>query len=56
MQVYIFGVFVGVFALVTGAYYLLVLVPEQRGQSAVRRRRPVAVLYGFTLPWPTDQT
>jgi tight adherence protein B len=38
VQVYFLGVFVGVFALVMGAYWLLILVPEQRGQSAVRRR------------------
>jgi len=38
VQLYFLGVFVGVFALVMGAYWLLILVPEQRGQSVVRRR------------------
>jgi len=32
------GTFVGVFAIVTGAYWLLVLLPETRGQAALRRR------------------
>src|SRR5262245_28122765 len=38
MQPYILGVFVGVFGIVTGAYWALVVVPERRGQTAVRRR------------------
>src|SRR5262245_23698330 len=31
-------VFVGVLAAVTGAYYLFIVIPEQRGQVVVRRR------------------
>jgi len=38
MQVYIGGIFVVVLALVFGGYWMLVVVPEQRGQSRIRRR------------------
>jgi tight adherence protein B len=38
MIIYVVGIFIGVFAGIFGAYYAFVLVPEQRGQIAVRRR------------------
>jgi tight adherence protein B len=38
MQIYIIGIFVAVLALVLGAYWILVVLPEQRGQSRVRKR------------------
>ena len=38
MNLLILACFVGVFALVVGAYWMFIVVPEQRGQGAVRRR------------------
>src|SRR3954466_12225825 len=38
MQIYILAVFAGVFAMVLGAYWTLIVVPERRGQATVRRR------------------
>ena len=38
MNIYTVGMFVGVFTVVVGAYWAFVVVPERRGQTAVRRR------------------
>jgi tight adherence protein B len=38
LNIYILGSFLGVFGVVTGAYWLFVVVPEQRGQGRLRRR------------------
>jgi len=38
VTIYIVGIFVGVFALVVGAYWAVIVVPERRGQVSVRRR------------------
>ena len=38
IYIYIVGMFVGVFTVVVGAYWAFVVVPERRGQTAVRQR------------------
>jgi len=38
LNLYIIGSFIGVFTIVMAAYWLFVVVPEQRGQGLVRRR------------------
>jgi tight adherence protein B len=38
VQIYIVGIFVAVFALIAGAYWGFVVVPERRGALATRRR------------------
>jgi tight adherence protein B len=38
MSLLLVAVFVGVFAAVTGSYYIFIVIPEQRGQGVIRRR------------------